>query len=269
MTDSLNKRQQLLARHTQSQSHRQCYSLGVNGRQWDVSNLRSIRWLKSPSTSCRQFERLSKGYPLYPSQYLVKAISDVHVNSIFDGCCKQEQQQAGPSEEQHSSTYQEGLLRPSSEHKESSKNLDFREDFTCISQKSSTRTIDEQEASRADDNSVSNTGEQKVAQEKELKEPPPALQMEIEMSPGYYPVIRGAAETTRAIQQGQVSPTICSCCTSLLYCIMVAEYVICSTCLEVSPVDFKQNNSLGQVGGVALGLTPANLQQETRKVTRM
>jgi hypothetical protein len=267
MTDSLNKRQQLLARHTQSQSPRQCYSLGVDGRQWDVSNLRSIRWLESPSTSYRQFERLSKNHPLYPSRYLVKAIPDVHVSSIFGGGCKQEQQQAGPSEEQQSPTYQDGLLHPSSEHKESSKKLDFRgDDFTCTSQKSSSESINEK-ASRGDDNSVSNTYEQKVAQERELKEPPPAPQMEIEMSPGYYPVIRGAAETTRAIQQGQVSPTICSCCTSLLYCIMVAEYVICSTCLEVSPVDFKHNNSLGQVGGVGLGLTPANLQQETGKVT--
>ena len=261
MTSSLNKRQQLRACHTKSQS-RPKDSLGVDGRQWDVSNLSSRRL--TLSTSCRQFERLSEDYPLYPSRYLVKEIPDVHVNSIFDDGCQQAQQ-AGPSEQQ-SSTYHEGLLRQFSENKKQNTKLDFRDDFTRISQKPSTRTINE-EASREEENrSVSSTaGEQHVAQE-ELKKPPPAPQMEIEVSPGYYLRIRGAAETNRAIQQGRVRPTVCSCCTTQLYCIMVAEYVICPTCREISPVDFKHNNSLGQVGGVGLGLTPDSLQQEMREL---
>jgi hypothetical protein len=231
--------------------------LGVDGRQWDVSNLSSTR-LTSSSTSCRQLERVSKDCPLYPSRYLVKDIPDVHdVSSIFDGDCQE--QQAGRPSEQQSSTCHEGLPRRFSDRK-----LDFRDDFTRLSQKSSTRTIN-QEASLEDENSVSTAGEQHVAQE-ELKKPPPASQMEIEVSPGYYISIRGAAETERAIQQGQVRPTICSCCTSQLYCIMVAEYVCCPTCREISPVNFKHNNSLGQVGGMGLGLTPENLQQEMRKL---
>jgi hypothetical protein len=258
MTSSPNHRQQLLAAcHTQSQS-RSCYSLGVDGREWDVSNLSSRR-LPSPSTPCRQSERLSKDYPLYPSRYLVKDIPDVHVNSIFDGRGCQEQQ-AGPASscEQQSSTYHEGLLIRFSEHKKSNRKLNFRDDFTRISQKPSTRTINE-EASRCctDENSVATYGEQQVA---------PAAQMEIEVYPGYYLPIRGAAETDRAIQQGRVRPTVCSCCTSQLYCITVAEYVLCPTCREISPVDFNHNTSLGQqVGGVGLGLTPENLQQEMRK----
>ena len=236
-----------------------CYSLGVDGRQWDVSNLRSRR-LTSSSTSCRQLEGLSKDYPLYPSRYLVNGILDVHIHSIFDDGCQAEQ--VGLSEQQ-SSTYHEGLLRRFSENKKPNRKLDFRDDFTRISQKPSTRTINE-EASRQEENRrVSTAGKQEFAQE-ELKKPPPAPQMEIEVSPGYYLRIRGAAETNRAIQQGRVRPTVCSCCTTQLYCIMVAEYVICPTCRQISPVDFKHNNSLGQVGGVGLGLTPEGLQQEMR-----
>jgi hypothetical protein len=260
MTDSLNKRQQLLAYHKQCQSE-SCYSLGVDGRQWDVSNLSPTR-LTSPSTSCQQFERLSKDYPLYPSRFLVKDIPDVHVNSIFDDNC-QAQQEAGPSEQQ-SSAYHEGLLRHFSEHKKPSRKLDFRDDFTRISQKSSTRTINEESSHEEESRSIS-SDEQEVARE-DLKKPPPAPQIEIEVSPGYYLRIRGAAETHLAIQQGRVRPTVCSCCTSQLYCTMVAEYVICPTCREISPVDFKHNNSLGQVGGVGLGLTPESLQQEMRKL---
>jgi hypothetical protein len=271
MPDSLNHRRQLLACHTQSQESRPpCYySLGVDGREWDVSNLSSRPRPTSPSTSCQQFKRLSKDYTaLYPSRYLVKDIPDVHVNSIFDGRGCQEQQ-AGPSE-QKSTTYHEGLLRRFSEHNMPSRKLDFRDDFTRLSQKPSTRTIYE-EAPREDENSDSTTrGEQQqeiVAQEEEeLKKPPPATQIEIEVYPSYYLPIRGAAETDRAIQQRRVRPTVCSCCTSQLYCIMVAEYVLCPTCREISPVDFNPNTSLGQhVGGVGLGLTAESLQQEMRK----
>jgi hypothetical protein len=262
MTTSLNKRQQLLACRTKQESQSgSCYSLGVDGRQWDISNLKSPTKLTLRTTSCRQFERISKDYPLYPS-HLVKDIPDVHVNSLFDGGCQA--QQARPSEQQ-SSTYHEGLLRQFSEHKKPSRKLDFRDDFTRLSQQPSTRTIHE-EAYHQDENSVSTVGEQQVAQE-ELKKPPSAPRMEIEVSPGDSPLlIRGAAETDRAIQQGRVRPTVCSCCTSQLYCIMVAEYVICPTCREISPVDFKHNDSLGQVGGVGLGLTPESLQQEMRKL---
>jgi hypothetical protein len=263
MTASLNKRQQLLACHTQSpQSARSCYSLGVDGRQWDVSNLRSPRWLISRSTSCRQFESFSRDIPLYPSRYLVTDIPDVHISSIFDGGCQA--QQAGPSDQQ-ASTYHEGLLRQFHERKNSSRKLDFRDDFTRISQKSSTRTIKNEEVSYQDEKSVLTAGEQQIAQE-ELKKPPPAPQIEMEVSPGYYLRIRGAAETECAIQQGRVRPTVCSSCTCQLYCTMVAEYVICPTCREISPVDFKHNNSLGQIGGVGLGLTPENLKQEMIKL---
>jgi hypothetical protein len=262
ISDTNNIRQeQLLACHTPQSQSRSCYySLGVDGREWDVSNLSSRPRPTSPSTSCQQFKRLSKDYTaLYPSRYLVKDIPDVHVNSIFDGRGCQEQQ-AGPASscEQQSSTYHEGLLIRFSEHKKSNRKLNFRDDFTRISQKPSTRTINE-EASRCctDENSVATYGEQQVA---------PAAQMEIEVYPGYYLPIRGAAETDRAIQQGRVRPTVCSCCTSQLYCITVAEYVLCPTCREISPVDFNHNTSLGQqVGGVGLGLTPENLQQEMRK----
>jgi len=184
----------------------------------------------------------------------------VHINSIFDDGCQA--QQAGLSEQQ-SSTYHEGLLRRFSENKKPNRKLDFRDDFTRISQKLSTRTINEEASGQEENRRVSTAGKEEVAQE-ELKKPPPAPQMEIEVSPGYYLRIRGAAETNRAIQQGRVRPTVCSCCTNQLYCIMVAEYVICPTCREISPVDFKHNNSLGQVGGVGLGLTPDSLQQEMR-----
>ena len=172
-----------------------------------------------------------------------------------------------PKETDFSSTktYHEGLLRQFlTENKKSSRKLDFRDDSTGISQKLATRTLIEEEAPREEENrSVSTAGEQQAAQE-DLKQPPPAPQMEIEVSPGYYLRWHGAAETYCAIQQGRVCPTVCSCCTSKLYCIMVAEYVICPTCREMSPVDFKHNNCLDQVGGVGLGLTPESLQQEMR-----
>lgn len=259
MTSPLNERQQLACNIQQSQSQA-CYSLGVDGRQWDVSNLRSRR-LTSSSTSCRQLEGLFKGYPLYPSRYLVKDIPDVHLNSIFDVGCQA--QQAGSSEQQ-SSTYHEGLLRRFSENKKPNRKLDFRDDFTRISQKPLTRTINEEASRQEEKRRVSTAGEKQVAREELKKPPPPAPQMEIEVSPGYYLRIRGAAETNRAIQQGRVRPTVCSCCTTQLYCIMVAEYVICPTCREMSPVDFKHNNGLGEVGGVGLGLTPESLQHEMR-----
>jgi hypothetical protein len=279
ISDTNNIRQeQLLACHTPQSQSRSCYySLGVDGREWDVSNLSSRpRPTTSPSTACRQFKRLSKDYTaLYPSRYLVKDIPDVHVNSIFeDGGCQE--QQAGPASscEQQSSTYHEGglLIRFSEQHNKPSRKLDFQDDFTCISQMPSTGTMIENKEtrSRQDENSVSNpAGEHHQVAQEELKKPPPPAApkiLEIEVSPGYYLMIRGAAETNLAIQQGRVRPTVCSCCTSQLYCIMVAEYVLCPTCREISPVDFKDNNSLlGRAGGVGLGLTRESLCKLRKK----
>eukprot|EP00934_Nitzschia_sp_Nitz4_P004370 Nitzschia sp. Nitz4//scaffold25_size161228//117556//118104//NITZ4_002446-RA/size161228-processed-gene-0.86-mRNA-1//-1//CDS//3329544634//4360//frame0 len=82
--------------------------------------------------------------------------------------------------------------------------------------------------------------------------------MEVEISPGSYMPMIGAAETTQAIRDGRVCSTTCFGCDSLLYCVMTSVCVICPTCKTVSPVAFDQQGLT--VEGVGLGVSADDYQ---------
>jgi hypothetical protein len=87
----------------------------------------------------------------------------------------------------------------------------------------------------------------------------PALdgQIEVEISPGVFALLRGSEETWRAIQTGNFETVECVCCYSRMQYIADAEYVLCSECRVVSPVGnhYRERSASGRgTRGVGLGL---------------
>ena len=72
----------------------------------------------------------------------------------------------------------------------------------------------------------------------------------IEVGPGEFLRLRGAAETWQAIECGFHTPCECLCCGLAMVCIHDADFVLCPTCRVVSPV---QGFCAGTAGGVGLG----------------
>jgi hypothetical protein len=82
-------------------------------------------------------------------------------------------------------------------------------------------------------------------------------QIEVEISPGVFALLRGSEETWRAIQAGHFETVVCVCCCNTLQCIADAEYVLCPECRVVSPVlnQYRERSASGQrIRGVGLGL---------------
>ena len=82
---------------------------------------------------------------------------------------------------------------------------------------------------------------------------------QIEIAPGVMARLRGAQETWQAVANDFYMPTTCFCCTTNLFCIMDANYVICPVCKVVSPMEGCAGNDMQ--GGVGLGFTMEDLQQ--------
>ena len=59
----------------------------------------------------------------------------------------------------------------------------------------------------------------------------------IDVAPGVKMPLRGSVETWSAVEEGNVTVTLCVCCNMDLNCIFDAQLVICPDCLCVSPVD--------------------------------
>jgi len=76
--------------------------------------------------------------------------------------------------------------------------------------------------------------------------------LQIEITPGVFAVLRGAEETWQAVEEGDVIYTECICCNTPIMCISDAEYVLCPECRVVSLLDGLSGR--GAVAGVGLGL---------------
>jgi hypothetical protein len=91
--------------------------------------------------------------------------------------------------------------------------------------------------------------------------------LELEVSPGVYLPLHGSKETFQAMQEGCLAETHCLICCASLYCVNVANFVLCPTCRVVSPVDtaprdtrhhFDDGDRDGRrTGGVGLGMSAA------------
>ena len=60
---------------------------------------------------------------------------------------------------------------------------------------------------------------------------------QIEIAPGILKPLRGSEETWKAIETGNIVPTVCISCALSLHCLDDAEYVICPACRVVGPVE--------------------------------
>lgn len=81
---------------------------------------------------------------------------------------------------------------------------------------------------------------------------------QIEIAPGIWARLRGAKETWSAVENDFFMPTTCFCCTTDIFCIMDANYVICPVCKVVSPMEGCAKPG-GFDGGVGLGFTMDDL----------
>ena len=79
----------------------------------------------------------------------------------------------------------------------------------------------------------------------------------IEVSPGVFLRLRGAAETWRAIKRDFYMPCECSCCSLTIFCFQDANFVLCPDCLVVSPMGDAAID--GTDGGVGLGFKMESL----------
>eukprot|EP00545_Synedropsis_sp_CCMP1620_P010170 CAMPEP_0119018224 /NCGR_PEP_ID=MMETSP1176-20130426/18864_1 /TAXON_ID=265551 /ORGANISM="Synedropsis recta cf, Strain CCMP1620" /LENGTH=188 /DNA_ID=CAMNT_0006972177 /DNA_START=343 /DNA_END=909 /DNA_ORIENTATION=+ len=83
---------------------------------------------------------------------------------------------------------------------------------------------------------------------------------EIEVSPGVFMELRGAKETSDAIDAGVAARVQCFCCAGTLECVPDAQMVICQDCRVVSLVEDSACNGLWRKEnrrerrGVGLGL---------------
>ena len=59
----------------------------------------------------------------------------------------------------------------------------------------------------------------------------------ITVSPDLELPLLGADETVQALRQGHMACTLCGVCGHYIYCCASAQYVLCPTCLVVSPVE--------------------------------
>ena len=80
----------------------------------------------------------------------------------------------------------------------------------------------------------------------------------IEISPGVEVPLHGSDETLAAMRQGRMSISSCPVCTVNLCCIDTAAYLLCPTCMVVSPVPHHEDTA---PGGVGLAISEEDYQQ--------
>lgn len=88
---------------------------------------------------------------------------------------------------------------------------------------------------------------------------PPPKPVYIRIAPGLTARLRRVAETHNAIVQDFYIPTSCVACSTNLFCIMDANYVLCPLCRCVGRLE--GGADLEYDGGVAIGFTWEYLQQ--------
>jgi hypothetical protein len=187
----------------------------------------------------------------------VRDIPDHDVEALFDALDYAERVSRRRREEG-------GVGRKSLEYSRPTerKRSDFRSGFSRIARKPAARQIDQATQEVDDTRNIRNIRPSEIDRSsQQQRQHAETSRIEIEVTPGVFLPMIGAAETELALQQGRVRPTVCICCQSQLYCIMIAEYVICPHCESFGPVGFQHNESL-TVGGVGLGLTMENIMQQ-------
>ena len=248
---AINRASRLIGSHD-LETRRQLY-LGVDGRMWDVSNL-------SPTLSQNEQR-------LYPS---LRDIPEENGLYAFGKDSKKDARMQPALHDERlqqvrTSTYEERLQRLAAQTKghvkrSDRKSKDFRQEYIRILKKPAVKNVDA--ATREECNDDQSQASVQSVRNEEPKPKPIKSDMRMEISPGHFVPIHGADETEEAIARDHVLSTVCSCCSRQLFCIANAEFVICPTCREISPVDF---NTLGNFG-IGLGLTPETLRREKRNL---
>lgn len=78
----------------------------------------------------------------------------------------------------------------------------------------------------------------------------------IEVTPGFWVPVCGAAETMQAVDRGDIQNVVCLCCNLRLLVIFTASMVVCPECDMISSLSGVGDGSLG------LGLREATLQKD-------
>jgi hypothetical protein len=86
--------------------------------------------------------------------------------------------------------------------------------------------------------------------------------LQLEIAPGVFALVRGSDETWNAIERGFSSNVECFVCSTSLICIADADYVLCPDCRVVSPTGAEEKKMPASSsvfyqyhrGGVGLGL---------------
>eukprot|EP00173_Palmaria_palmata_P002454 Plantae.Rhodophyta-Palmaria_palmata.ctg25903.p1 GENE.Plantae.Rhodophyta-Palmaria_palmata.ctg25903~~Plantae.Rhodophyta-Palmaria_palmata.ctg25903.p1 ORF type:complete len:213 (-),score=14.43 Plantae.Rhodophyta-Palmaria_palmata.ctg25903:50-649(-) len=65
----------------------------------------------------------------------------------------------------------------------------------------------------------------------------------IEVFPGVNLRLRGVDEIQNAIATDFFTPHVCACCSSMIFCILDADFVLCPSCRVVGAMDANKNGS--------------------------
>jgi hypothetical protein len=86
----------------------------------------------------------------------------------------------------------------------------------------------------------------------------------IEIAPGVNLALRGSEETWAAVREDFYLPGLCWGCPETIFVIQDAAFILCPTCLTVSPIDGSFDDP--QVAGVGLGFTFDDLTVWQREI---
>jgi hypothetical protein len=75
-----------------------------------------------------------------------------------------------------------------------------------------------------------------------LKKAPP---LQVEISPGFYQPLVGAADTMQAVSEGRVLSSGCMACRARFSCVLDVLYVVCPYCKTVSHTDTENGQGVG------------------------
>lgn len=99
--------------------------------------------------------------------------------------------------------------------------------------------------------------------EDKAKAPPPSSPVYVAIAPGLTARLRRVQETEACIVNDFYIPTLCAVCSTDLFCIMDANYVLCPQCKVVGRLE--GGADLEYDGGIGIGFTWAYLEQVLRQ----
>jgi hypothetical protein len=69
--------------------------------------------------------------------------------------------------------------------------------------------------------------------------------LQVEISPGFYQPLLGAADTMQAVSEGRIQASCCMACTARFSCVAEALYVVCPYCKTVSHTEAEYGRGVG------------------------